>query len=62
MAKDILLGELAFGARRVGRPALALRFRDACKRDVKSAQISVESWEFEAATATGDRLCGVVSG
>ena len=50
-------GELASGARRVGRPVL--RFRDACKRDIKSTQIGTESWESGA--TTGDRMCGVAS-
>ena len=45
--KDVLYSELASGTRCVGRPAL--RFRDACKRDIKSAQISIESWEATAA-------------
>ena len=42
-----IYGELAYGARRIGRPAL--RFRDAWKRDIKSPQISIESWESAAA-------------
>ena len=45
--KDVLCGELASGARRVGRPVL--RFRDAYTRDIKSAQISIESRESAAA-------------
>lgn len=39
--KDVLYDELASGARHVGCPVL--QFRDACKRDIKSAQISIES-------------------
>ena len=45
--KDDLYGELSSGARRVGR--LSLRFMDACKRDIKSAHIIIESWTFGAA-------------
>ena len=45
--KDVLYGELASGARCVGRPAL--RFRDACKRNIKSAQVSIEYLESTAA-------------
>ena len=37
-----------------------LQFRNACKRDIKSVQISIESWE--SAATTGNMLCGVVSG
>ena len=51
--KDILCGELASGARRVGRPAV--RFRAACKRDIKSAQISIESRESTAADSNNCR-------
>ena len=45
--KDDLYGELSSGARRVGHPSL--RFMDACKRDIKSAHIIIESWTFGAA-------------
>ena len=45
--KDHLYGELASGARRVGRPTL--RFTDACKRDIKSAHIIIDSWKVGAA-------------
>ena len=37
-----------------------LQFRNACKQDSKSFQISRESWE--SAATTGNRLCGVASG
>ena len=40
------------GARRVGRPAL--RFMDACRR-IKSAQMSIESWESAAADSNNWR-------
>ena len=36
------------------------QFRNACKRDIKSVQISIESWE--SAATTGNRLCAVASG
>ena len=45
--KDVLYSELASGARCLGRPAL--RFRDAYKRNIKSAQISIESCESAVA-------------
>ena len=51
--KDILCGELASGARRDGRPSV--RFRAACKRDIKSAQISIESRESTAADSNNCR-------
>ena len=44
--KDILYGELAEGSRARGRPKL--RFKDICKRDLKSAGIDVQSWESVA--------------
>ena len=47
--KDLLYGELAGGARPRGRPAL--RFKDTCKRDLRSAGINTETWESLA----GDR-------
>ncbi|KAI0235611.1 hypothetical protein LSAT2_013866 [Lamellibrachia satsuma] len=37
-----------------------LQFRNACKQDSKSFQISRES--SESAATTGNRLCGVASG
>ena len=45
--KDVLYGEFASDTRRISTPAL--QFLDSCKRDIKSAQISIESWESAAA-------------
>ena len=47
--KDILYSELATGTRPTGRPAL--RFKDACKRDLKTCGISTADLE----QATSDR-------
>ena len=47
--KDILYGELATGTRPTGRPAL--RYKDVCKRDLKSCSINPADLE----TATSDR-------
>ena len=47
--KDLLYGELALGRRSVGRPHL--RFKDVCKRDMKSMKIDTNKWEQLA----GDR-------
>ena len=44
--KDLLYGELSSGSRPRGRPRL--RFKDTCKRDLKSAGISSQSWETTA--------------
>ncbi len=41
--KDRLYGELATGARRIGRPQLS--YKDAFKRDMKACSIKPESWE-----------------
>ena len=41
--KDVLYGELASGRRPVGRPTL--RFKDVCKRDLKTADIDLAYWE-----------------
>ena len=41
--KDILYGELAEGTRPTGRPRL--RYKDVCKRDMKTANIDVNQWE-----------------
>ena len=41
--KDILYGELAEGTRPIGRPRL--RYKDVCKRDIKTADIDVNQWE-----------------
>ena len=43
LPKDILCGQLASGARPEGRPAL--RFKDACKRDMKAYDISPKGWK-----------------
>ena len=48
--KDLLYGQLENGTRALGRPCL--RFKDACKRDLRSANIDVDTWETTAA----DRL------
>ena len=45
--KDLLYGELAAGKRTTGRPQL--RFRDACKRDMKALQMDSDHWEALAA-------------
>ena len=50
LPKDILYGQLATGTRRVGRPSL--RFKDACKRDMKACNIPPDSWELQ----TKDRI------
>ena len=42
--KDLLYGELEKGTRKTGCPLL--RFKDICKRDMKSAAIDIESWEL----------------
>ena len=41
--KDLLYGELSEGSRPRGRPRL--RFKDTCKRDLRSARIETQSWE-----------------
>ena len=41
--KDILYGELASEKRNCGRPQL--RFKDACKRNMKALDINTETWE-----------------
>ncbi|XP_069178605.1 uncharacterized protein [Procambarus clarkii] len=45
--KDFLYGELASGRRPTGRPQL--RFKDACKRDLKQMNIDINTWEAAAA-------------
>ena len=45
--KDILYGELASGRRTKGRPQL--RYKDDCKRDMKTLDINAESWKDLAA-------------
>ena len=44
MPKDFLYGELDRGTRKTGCPFL--RFKDVCKRDMKSAAIDIKSWEL----------------
>ena len=41
--KDLFYGELAIGSRKTGRPRL--RYKDVCKRDMKSASIETADWE-----------------
>ena len=41
--KQVLYGQLSTGVRKVGRPAL--RFMDACKRDLKACEIDPNNWE-----------------
>ena len=45
--KDLLYGELASGSRAQGRPHL--RFKDACKRDMKALELDPNNWEQVAA-------------
>ena len=44
--KDLLYGELVQGKRPTGRPQL--RFKDVCKRDLKSLNIDQNNWEATA--------------
>lgn len=44
--KDLLYGELVSGSRPTGRPKL--RFKDVCKRDLKSLNVDVDTWEAKA--------------
>ena len=44
--KDILYGELTEGKRRAGPPLL--RYKDACKRDLKLCGIDIDTWEKQA--------------
>ena len=53
LPKDILYGQLTSGARPVGCPAL--RFKDACKRDMKACDISPKGWEAVAEDRTAWR-------
>ena len=48
--KDFLYGELAAGQRSLGRPQL--RYKDACKRDMKALDINTNFWEDIAADRT----------
>ena len=51
--KDVLYGELASGQRSIGRPQL--RYKDACKRDMKALNINTNTWEDLAANRTSWR-------
>ena len=42
--KDLLYGDLENGTHKTGCPLL--RFKDVCKRDMKSAANDIESWEL----------------
>ena len=48
--KDVIYGELAAGVRSAGRPFL--RFEVVCKRDMKFAELDINSWESVAADRT----------
>ena len=41
--RNMLYGQLATGSRRTGRPLL--RFKDACKRDMRGCPINTDGWE-----------------
>ena len=47
LPKDAFYSELTSGCRPVGCPVL--RYKDVCKRDVKSIEINPDSWEAAAA-------------
>ena len=51
--KDILYRELASGQRGIGCPQL--RYKDACKRDMRALDININSWEELAADHTSWR-------
>ena len=51
--KDILYRELTSGQRSTG--CLQLRYKDACKRDMKALNININSWEDLAANCTSWR-------
>jgi hypothetical protein len=51
--KDMLYGELATGNRPTGRPAL--RYKDVCKRDLKTTGIDPQNWEQLAGDRSGWR-------
>ena len=61
--KDLLYGELERGKRKTGRPLL--RFKDACKRDMKAFDIASDDWEklandrvqWRAALRSGQLAC-----
>ena len=47
-------GELATGSRPAGRPVL--RYKDVCKRDMKTGNINPTDWEATAADCSSWRL------
>ena len=51
--KDILYGELATGSRPAGRPVL--RYKDVCKRDMKTVNINPADWEAAAGDSPSRR-------
>ena len=51
--KDVLYGELISGQRSTGHPQL--RYKDACKRDMKVLDININSWEDLATDCTSWR-------
>ena len=51
--KDILYGELATGSRPAGRPVL--RYKDVCKRDMKTDNINPADWEAAAGDSPSRR-------
>ena len=51
--KDILYGELATGSRPAGRPVL--RYKDVCKRDMKTGNINPADWEAAAGDSPSRR-------
>ena len=53
ISKDVLYGELTSGQRSTGHPQL--RYKDACKRDIKVLNININSWEDLAANHTSWR-------
>ena len=52
--KGIQYGELATGSRPAGRPVL--RYKDVCKRDMKTGNINPADWEATAADRSSWRL------
>ena len=53
--KDVLYGELVCGSRAVGRPVL--RFKDVCRRDLKTGGIDDMHWEAQARDRDKWRAC-----
>ena len=52
--KDLRYGKLEKGTRKTGCPLL--RFKDVCKKDMKSAAIGIESWELMVVDRSTCRL------